>query len=709
MRSRSAGPARAAAAALALLFGGCVALYGWQAWEHGTPIVFIDELLLAQISRAIAATGHPAWRGEPHSFNSLTTYLWAPAWWIDDTKSAYTVVKLIGVVVMTSALFPAYALARLVASRPAAVFAAAGTAALPALSYSPFLLEEPLAYTWATLSLFLTTKALLTRSRRWTAAAIVVAATGSLVRGELAVLLPIVVIAAILFVATSGRGRRTMSGWSAGDWAGAGILFLGVLIFVNAALSQGSQSWEIATRQYKNRIFDLALQAGAHLTIGLGLLPVVVGLALLLSFRDAATTERRAFACVAWAALIAFSTYTGIKAAFVSYTFSTLVEERNLIYVAPILFTATAIWLDRPRLRVAPALAAIAFVALLLTKPYQLGYPYFEAPGNGVLTLANRVWVWSEGYERTILFAILAFVALVVLLPALVSALRRRVDESLVAAARGMLAALAAVVVGWCLTGEISTANGFTQSGNQFVANLAHPLDWVDRATHRQPTVYFGQQIGDPDGVYLTEFWNRAITKVWTYDGSFTESGPTLTPDLLRPDGTLTQAPGTPYAVAEDRVVLQGRPLEQKGGLRLYRIDGRLRLVFSDLGVAGDGWIGGQAAWSQYRTTGGHAGTIVLTFQRTRACGNVPMGRAVVRVGDLVVGADRHPALGRIRTRLPLDLPACKTPVLRIPSGPPPFQVDVRITPTYELAKYGAPSDRRHVGAVVGYSFIPRS
>src|SRR5439155_18157672 len=109
VRSRSAGPARAAAAALALLFGGFVALYGWQAWEHGTPIVFIDELLLAQISRAIAATGHPAWRGEPHSFTSLTTYLWAPAWWIHDTKTAYTAVKLIGVVVMASALFPAYA------------------------------------------------------------------------------------------------------------------------------------------------------------------------------------------------------------------------------------------------------------------------------------------------------------------------------------------------------------------------------------------------------------------------------------------------------------------------------------------------------------------------------------------------------------------------------------------------------------------------
>jgi hypothetical protein len=535
---------------------------------------------------------------------------------------------------------------------------------------------------------------------------VVVAALGSLVRGELAVLLPIFVIATVLFVATGPWGRRQMASWSRWDWAGAVVLLIGVLIFVNAALSQGSQSWEIATREYKDRIFDLGLQAGAHLAIGMGLLPVIAGLGLLLSFREAKSVERRAFACLAWAALVAFATYTGIKAAFISYSFSTLVEERNLIYVAPLLFAATAAWLDRPRLRAVPALVAIAFVAVLLTKPYQLGYPYFEAPGNGVLTLANRVWVWSGSFERTILFWILGFCALVVLVPAIVSRLRRPVDESVVAGARGMLAGLAVVVVAWCLTGEISTANGFKQSGDQFLANLPRPLDWVDRATHGKPTLYFGQQVGDPDGIYLTEFWNRAITKVWTYDGSFTQSGPTLSPDLEFPDGRLNQEPGTPYAVAEDDVVLQGRPLARRGKLSVYRIDGKLRLVFSQLGVADDGWVGGHAAWSQYRTAGGRPGTVLLTLARTRGgCEGVPGGRALVRVGDLVVGADRHPALGRVRKTLRVAVRPCKVEVLRIPSGKPPFQVDVQIAPTYKLSEHGYPSDRRDVGAVVGYSF----
>ena len=58
-------------------------VYAIEAWQHGTPWLFGDELELTQLSRAIADTGHAARRGEPHSFNTLWTYLMAPAWMID--------------------------------------------------------------------------------------------------------------------------------------------------------------------------------------------------------------------------------------------------------------------------------------------------------------------------------------------------------------------------------------------------------------------------------------------------------------------------------------------------------------------------------------------------------------------------------------------------------------------------------------------------
>ena len=61
---------------------------------------------VTQISRAIAATGHPAIRGEPHAFDTLYTYLIAPVWWIHSTAHGLRVVKYIGVLVMTAVDLP---------------------------------------------------------------------------------------------------------------------------------------------------------------------------------------------------------------------------------------------------------------------------------------------------------------------------------------------------------------------------------------------------------------------------------------------------------------------------------------------------------------------------------------------------------------------------------------------------------------------------
>ena len=62
---------------LAVFFWLCV-VYAWEAWRHGSPWLFGDELELTQLSRAIAATGHAARRGQPHSFDSLYTFSSTP-------------------------------------------------------------------------------------------------------------------------------------------------------------------------------------------------------------------------------------------------------------------------------------------------------------------------------------------------------------------------------------------------------------------------------------------------------------------------------------------------------------------------------------------------------------------------------------------------------------------------------------------------------
>ena len=95
-------------------------VYAVEAWAHSTPWLFGDELELTQLSRAIALTGHAARRGEPHSFDTLWTYVMAPAWRIHNVHTAYATVKYTAALIMMLTAFPAYALARHVVGRTAA-------------------------------------------------------------------------------------------------------------------------------------------------------------------------------------------------------------------------------------------------------------------------------------------------------------------------------------------------------------------------------------------------------------------------------------------------------------------------------------------------------------------------------------------------------------------------------------------------------------
>ena len=130
-------------------------LYAWQAWRREVPTIFTDELEMTQISRSIAETGWPGRRGESYAFTTLVPWLTAPAWWIGDTESAFATIKYLQTLVMATAIFPAYLLARTVVTHPWAVFAAVAAIAAPALSYAPMLVEEPFAYPAATLAFWL--------------------------------------------------------------------------------------------------------------------------------------------------------------------------------------------------------------------------------------------------------------------------------------------------------------------------------------------------------------------------------------------------------------------------------------------------------------------------------------------------------------------------------------------------------------------------
>jgi hypothetical protein len=102
-------------------------------------------------ARAIAHTGELLACGVPYeSLASLVAYMLAPVWWLGSATESFAPAKQILVLAMTATIFPAYGLARMVVSRWYALGAAVAAVAVPALAYSPFLVEEPLAYPVAT-------------------------------------------------------------------------------------------------------------------------------------------------------------------------------------------------------------------------------------------------------------------------------------------------------------------------------------------------------------------------------------------------------------------------------------------------------------------------------------------------------------------------------------------------------------------------------
>ncbi len=703
----------AAVPLLTVFFWLCL-VYAAESWGHLTPWLFTDELEMTQLARSIAETGEAARRGEPHFFETLFTYVLAPAWWIDDTESAYAAAKYIAVLTMTSVVFPAYWLARLLVSPLFALFAAAGAGSIPAFLYSSMFVEETLAYPYATLCLFLIVKGLTTRRHGWLGAALFASLLAPVVRGELTVLPAVYLIAVLFLVWTSGEARRRRASWSRWDWVGAATLFVGALVVLNGVITHGSFSWYVATTYYKERMIDNGLWAAGALVIGLGVLPVVAGLAALVRPRDEVRTPaERAFIAVTLASVLGFGWYTAVKASYISTVFSTLVVERNLIYLAPLLFIGTAWFFQRPRLHPIPVVVAAAFALyLVLTTPFKLdAYPYSDAPGLAIAQGANRTLGLAEGTIEAALIATVFAAAVLCLLPLV---LRRRPG-----ALRPLLAITAAAVLAWNLTGQLAAADGSRILSAQLLDNYPRPLNWLDRLTGGEPAMYLGRQITDANGIWLMEFWNRSLRYIWSIDGSAKGPGPTLSPDLLAPDGSITSAPDIRYVVVDEGINLVGDVVARiphgSGGLtkywRVYRIHPPLRLAESTTGIYDDGWIGETAAYSRFSTPGNRPGYAVVAVSRQAWGGPSPPGHVVIRVGELVL-KNKQPGMGRVTKTVRWTIESGGFERFYIPAPRPPIRVDVRITPTFVPAQIDPrSSEQRAFGAQVSFDYaaeLPR-
>jgi hypothetical protein len=594
------------------------------------------------------------------------------------------------------------------------------TIAAPALSYAPILVEEPWAYPAATVALWLTVRAIDRPGRGSIALAFGACLVAVLVRSQLAALFGALAFGVLVLGWRTDWMRRWRAAWSGWDWTGAVVLGSGALIAVVAFLGHLSNEWETTMTAWKDRMVEYGSWAGGAFAIGVGVIPAIALLAMLAV--PAAERSRpgvRAFVVVAGGAVASFGWYAAIKGAYLSTTFSSVIVERNLVYLAPLAFVATAYLLERAAAPVWAVVAgAIIVLAMIVWVPVDRGidsFPYYEAHGLAILALANREWSWPLGRIETAL--VLSTLVAGALLVVAGSPLRRRV----VSAATPLVVGIAVAVLVWNVTAEVYAAIGEHDFSSRVETNLPKPNDWVDRAAGGGTVVMLGQRMSDnPLGVPSTEFWNRSIDKVWSVDGTGPGPGPTLTPDLQDVDGTLWPDPHTDFVLASNGVQVVGEEVASNADANaaLVRLDGPIRLRANTTGVAGDGWIVGdpgnpsvpaRAAYNRFDLSEGGTGTAVVTLSRETFCPeNVRLpGVARVRIGELGRGPDKQPAIARETASETVYVPGCASRTIVLPTPTVPWRVEVEIETFVPSEVDPGSSERRALGARVSFDVIP--
>jgi MFS family permease len=661
--------------ALILAYAGAAALYGWQAWSQATPWIFPDETLHARAAQSIAGASSG-------SIGSVSGVLYSavisPAWLFHDPVTSYDVAKLIGALVMSTVVVPAYLLARLFTGRVPAVVAAVASVAIPGMFYSSLLMQESVAYPYSTLVLYVLASGIATGSRRRLAVAFVLGLVGPLIRPELVVLPIVIVLAVLVWIWFGEWATRRRARWTASQWLTSAGVFLLVVAAAGALGAAVSVGWRTAV-QNPDDLFRYAALALGPLAAGVAILPVLAGPAVL--------TRRDAFMPVFAAAATAYVVYVAAKEAFLAsrpaiYGLNDLLGERNLIYLSPVFFAATAIWMERRRVnRWALAGAAAVLVAIFAWIPYV--FDQESAPHSPtVVSISDIVGGLSQPAVRAgLIVATLAAGGLLLL--------------------RGsaVLAVVAVVIIGWSLTGEVNAGNRSLDIGRALVATQPRPLDWIDRATRGGTAVYVGQAKLRAPEILSLAFWNESLTRLVTLGGEPVYG--LIFETKIRPsnDGRLTDPERADYVVSDQEVEVAGQRMLSRKRWRLQRVAGPVRVVAYEQGIWQDGWQEQTSSYTRFSSRHAQAWVRVGLSQQA-GCVPSQSPRFEISVTDLrirEVVSDREG-----------PLQVCGSTAARVPVPPPPFRVRVHIEPTFVPAEVMPGSaDTRHLGAMVTYRYGP--
>jgi len=692
----------AAPAAAPMLVGGLIvaafvarfllARYVLAPWEMP------DELEYAELSRSFNSTGHYLFREHVQHLRTIYPALISPAWWAGSTHTAYTLIKLINVLLMTLGAVPLFLWARRLVAPLWAVLAVLLYLAMPGFMYTGEILTENAFVPASILAMFAIAAALErpTLLRQLLALGTIVLLSSTRLQGLIFfVVLPTAILLVLgldAIAAELGSRRRTVirrlrSFWLTWGALALGLLAYGVLVLARSGtITSGLGTYhQLSSAHYSLRpVLRWAVFHFGELSFSVGLLPVAALIVLAgLACRRATAPgpAERAFLAVTIASLFWIVIQVG---AFAS-RFTIRVEERYMFNLAPALFLALVIWLARglPRPPGLTAVAVLTPVAFLLALPFESFFT--QALFNdtyGLIPLWRLTTRLSGGSGEVRILVGLGSLAAGILFAALPRLWART--------------AVPAAVAGFLMlsSGSVFATVTWLSGATRHAGALYGDPSWIDDAVGKGPRVeiLYTSDLADPHIAWQAEFWNRSVRRLFGLTGQ----DPSI-PDLTAKQDangriTLGIPPTSPdahprYVAAAPGVAVDGKPVAAAGQLVLWRLHGPVRLSDTVAGLTPDGWTGATATYRRYVVPPG-ARDVEIQVSRPGVPASLAPARVQARIG-------RRTVVKTVR--------GAGSAVLRLPAPHRPFVVTLTVSPTFSPSQFGSP-DTRTLGVHVTFS-----
>jgi hypothetical protein len=233
---------------------------------------------------------------------------------------------------------------------------------------------------------------------------------------------------------------------------------------------------------------------------------------------------------------------------------------------------------------------------------------------------------------------------------------------------------------------------------------------WVEKAVGRSKRVLY---LNTPPGASVTlletEFWNRNVSAIYNLGPGEICNLPETSSTINVDTGSIDPPParGVDYAIADSRsrfpgdLVAGGGPNEYP--LALYRIRRPLRVGSTTEGVASDGWMGENAAFSVFGSPGNRSVRVTVALGREGWGGTDVPGRVRVVAGKPAAATGKLVKVYDVRRWVVHSLTQ-RTFEFDVRT---PVRVQVHIHPTFSPSQFGLP-DTRQLGAQVSFSYAPR-